>query len=265
MENQSPEPLPLPVRKPISKKTRFEVFKRDSFKCQYCGRSSPDVILHIDHIKAVSKGGDNNLINLITSCADCNGGKSNRALDDDSALAKQRAQLEELNVKREQLELMLKWREGLKGMVDDQIAIIAKEWKERIPKYPMKDHGIQGAKRLLKKYSLDDILSALETSVDQYLPHDEDKITCETVDMIWGKIFGILEVRSWPEERRAAHYIKGILRNRGLYVNDDSYRFLMDEAKTQGIDIERIKYLAKTAQNWTIFYNSALKIVYGDD
>ena len=29
-------------RKTISKKTRFEVFKRDSFKCQYCGASAPE-------------------------------------------------------------------------------------------------------------------------------------------------------------------------------------------------------------------------------
>lgn len=30
-------------RKAISKRVRFEVFKRDSFKCQYCGKCAPDV------------------------------------------------------------------------------------------------------------------------------------------------------------------------------------------------------------------------------
>jgi len=29
-------------RKSLSKKVRFEVFKRDSFQCQYCGASAPD-------------------------------------------------------------------------------------------------------------------------------------------------------------------------------------------------------------------------------
>ena len=43
------------VRKAISKKLRFEVFKRDSFTCQYCGKSAPDVILHVDHILPVKK------------------------------------------------------------------------------------------------------------------------------------------------------------------------------------------------------------------
>lgn len=62
-------------RKGISKKTRFEVFKRDNFTCQYCGRSAPDVILEIDHINSVKNGGDNNILNLVTSCFDCNRGE----------------------------------------------------------------------------------------------------------------------------------------------------------------------------------------------
>src|SRR4051812_7427688 len=59
-------------RKGISKTVRFEVFKRDSFACVYCGRSAPEVILHIDHINPVSKGGDNDILNLRTACEDCN-------------------------------------------------------------------------------------------------------------------------------------------------------------------------------------------------
>lgn len=48
-------------RKPISKTLRFEVFKRDSFKCQYCGAEAPNVLLHIDHIKSAdSKGPGSN-------------------------------------------------------------------------------------------------------------------------------------------------------------------------------------------------------------
>jgi 5-methylcytosine-specific restriction endonuclease McrA len=29
----------------ITKKLRFEVFKRDNFTCRYCGRKTPEVIL----------------------------------------------------------------------------------------------------------------------------------------------------------------------------------------------------------------------------
>ena len=64
-------------RKPITKKTRFEVFKRDSFKCQYCGKTPPEVTLEVDHIKPKSKKGSDDLNNLITACFNCNRGKSN--------------------------------------------------------------------------------------------------------------------------------------------------------------------------------------------
>lgn len=78
------QPLPESafMRKSISKKTRFEVFKRDGFTCQYCGAHPPSVILHVDHIMPVSKGGANHIDNYITSCEPCNLGKSANLLTD---------------------------------------------------------------------------------------------------------------------------------------------------------------------------------------
>jgi 5-methylcytosine-specific restriction endonuclease McrA len=78
------------VKRPsISKRLRFEVFKRDSFTCQYCGKSAPEVVLHIDHISPVAGGGDSDIMNLITSCVSCNLGKGARQLDDRSVITKQ--------------------------------------------------------------------------------------------------------------------------------------------------------------------------------
>lgn len=62
-------------RKQLSNYVRFQVLKRDLFTCQYCGRSG--VELEVDHITPVSKGGTNDMDNLITSCKDCNRGKLN--------------------------------------------------------------------------------------------------------------------------------------------------------------------------------------------
>lgn len=45
------------TRKAITKTVRFEVFKRDSFTCQYCGRKAPEAVLNVDHIKPVASGG----------------------------------------------------------------------------------------------------------------------------------------------------------------------------------------------------------------
>lgn len=55
---------------------RFEVFRRDGFACQYCGRTAKeDIKLHIDHILPKSKGGSLSMDNLITACYECNEGK----------------------------------------------------------------------------------------------------------------------------------------------------------------------------------------------
>lgn len=85
----------------LTKKIRFEIFKRDKFTCQYCGAKAPEVVLNVDHIDPVANGGSNDIINLITSCFDCNSGKRDKLLQDSSVLEKQRAQLELLQERRE--------------------------------------------------------------------------------------------------------------------------------------------------------------------
>ena len=63
----------------ISDKLRYQVLKRDNFKCCACGASpakDPSVELHIDHIIPWSKGGESTLKNLQTLCSKCNIGKS---------------------------------------------------------------------------------------------------------------------------------------------------------------------------------------------
>jgi hypothetical protein len=65
----------------VSLKLRFEVFNRDSFTCQYCGRKTPEVILELDHVIPVSNGGTDDFDNLITSCFECNRGKGQTLLD----------------------------------------------------------------------------------------------------------------------------------------------------------------------------------------
>lgn len=64
----------------ITKSQRFKILERDDFTCQYCGAKAPDVVLEIDHIKPISKGGTNDLYNLVTSCFECNRGKSNKII-----------------------------------------------------------------------------------------------------------------------------------------------------------------------------------------
>lgn len=69
-------------RKTISKRTRFSVFDRDGFTCVYCGRQPPVVVLQIEHVIPVSKGGTNDEGNLRTACVDCNLGKAAKSIGD---------------------------------------------------------------------------------------------------------------------------------------------------------------------------------------
>lgn len=66
----------------LNVRIRFEVFKRDDFRCQYCGRRSPDVVLEVDHIVARANGGSDDPINLRTSCWECNRGKGAVSLEE---------------------------------------------------------------------------------------------------------------------------------------------------------------------------------------
>lgn len=62
----------------ISDKLRYQVLKRDNFKCCACGASpakDPAVELHVDHIVPWSKGGETRIDNLQTLCSKCNLGK----------------------------------------------------------------------------------------------------------------------------------------------------------------------------------------------
>jgi hypothetical protein len=67
-------------RNGVSPKIRHDVFKRDCFKCRHCGSSpanDPKVILMIDHIQPITKGGKDSLDNYQTLCNYCNAGKGN--------------------------------------------------------------------------------------------------------------------------------------------------------------------------------------------
>lgn len=64
----------------INWRLRAMVLIRDNCICKMCGASpakDPSVVLHVDHIKPWSKGGETNLDNLRTLCSVCNIGKSN--------------------------------------------------------------------------------------------------------------------------------------------------------------------------------------------
>lgn len=64
--------------RPRVKLTRREIFIRDQFTCQYCGRHGGD--LTIDHVHPRSLGGGHSWENLVTACKACNHRKGGKTL-----------------------------------------------------------------------------------------------------------------------------------------------------------------------------------------
>ena len=80
------ETIPLPsvirlaqlIKRPrrVKKLTRFEIFNRDRFTCQYCGQQTRQLTL--DHIQPRYRGGQHTWENVVSACVGCNRRKAGR-------------------------------------------------------------------------------------------------------------------------------------------------------------------------------------------
>ena len=188
-------------RKALSKKTRFEVFKRDKFTCQYCGRMAPDVILEVDHIKPVAEGGTNKMINLITSCRDCNRGKGKQKISDDAELKKQQKELADLANKREQAEMMVRWRDQLIEINEMEVDGIDYSIHQLTGSF-LSDHGRMDVAKLIKRFSFTEVSEAVDIAFTRY-PSDTDG----EWEYAFSKIGGICYNRRKMKEEAVNGYI----------------------------------------------------------
>lgn len=236
------------ARKPISKKLRFEVFKRDGFTCQYCGKSAPEVVLEVDHIKPVSKGGTNDILNLITSCFECNRGKSDKLLNENAVLDKQLDQLQQLNERRNQLEMMIEWRKGLKEIDDELVDILAEEFED-LSGAIVNETGRTNLKKLTKKYDYVTLSDAIEESIEAYLDN------CETA---FKKIGSIAYFKTNPKANKDKdlYYIRGIMKKRFSYLDEGLAIISLRKARDAGAENDELKEIALISNNWTQWKNN---------
>ncbi len=156
-------------RQGISPKLRFEVFKKDKFTCQYCGRMAPEVILEVDHIKPVAEGGTNDIINLVTSCKECNSGKGKRELPEESVFRLQEDQIKELAERKEQLEQMIEWRKELISYQNSQVDNAAEFFETcygNTQKLTADDK--KNLEKVIKRFSFNEVIDAIEIASKSY-------------------------------------------------------------------------------------------------
>lgn len=154
-------------RKKISKTLRFEVFKRDSFKCQYCGRGIDETILEVDHITPVAEGGTNDIFNLITSCRDCNRGKGKRKLSDKNLAQKESKYLEEEQERLEQSQMVIKWKKELLKQREEEIDAI-NDLILTVANGSLTEDGRRGIRNVIQQFSFQEVYEATEISLSQY-------------------------------------------------------------------------------------------------
>ncbi|APT17173.1 HNH endonuclease [Staphylococcus epidermidis] len=244
-------------RKSLSNKIRFEVFKRDNFTCQYCGKSAPEVVLNVDHIEPISEGGTNDLFNLITSCFECNNGKRDKKLDDKSELEKQHNELVILNERKKQIEQMMEWKKELKSFEKTQAEIL-KEYIEDALVTQITNEGLKNINSWFKKYSFEELINATDIAIEQYVDKPNE--------LIFSKIERIAYYTKYPvpDYVKRSRYVIGILRNRGLYFNENVVRELVKSWLEESLDIEDLILSAKTSKNWTEFKTDIIEVLEYD-
>ena len=70
---------PEQERNKMTQSLRYNILRRDGFRCQLCGATAADgAKLEVDHIVPISKGGLTEPANLRTLCSQCNRGKQDK-------------------------------------------------------------------------------------------------------------------------------------------------------------------------------------------
>lgn len=160
----------------MTKKLRFEVFKRDGFCCGYCGRRPPDVVLEVDHITPVCKGGKDKLSNLLTSCFDCNRGKAGTPID--KKTHQEAAKV--LKEKRDQLRAYNRLIEAIEHAQEEQVNRVEEVFRD-YGNASLRPNSRRSVKRFISKLGTVKVIEAAEMAFGgkkQREPDDAFKYMC---------------------------------------------------------------------------------------
>lgn len=174
----------MPKRKSISKKVRFEIFKRDGFTCQYCSGKPPKVPLEIDHIIPVINGGGNEDENLITACFDCNRGKGARELTLIPLTTVEK--LERMKIAQDQYKQFKKILETQKKIIKSQVDEVSGMYSFHFPEWRLSDKFRVQVKNFIDKLGVDECVDSMERACARI--HDEQKVIKYFCGICWNKI-----------------------------------------------------------------------------
>jgi hypothetical protein len=169
----------------ISKKLRFDVFKRDGFCCQYCGaHPSETVLLEVDHIHPVAEGGSNDIDNLVSACMDCNRGKGAGLL---SSVPQSLSDKASVTQEREaQLRGYYEILEAVKQRKDDELWSIADIFMERYSEESILRTRLASIRTFLDRLNYYEVQEAMEIATDKC--HSKNQGFSYFCGICWRKI-----------------------------------------------------------------------------
>lgn len=144
----------------LSKRTRFEVLKRDGFSCRYCGATAIAGLLEVDHVIPVAEGGLDVPENLVAACLDCNRGKSAVPLDE-SRLSPGRT-TEAMLEHAEQMRAYLAAVQEVEDAIQDLVDHVIRHWQANVDEEGMPTSLAKRMPYYLRKMSMPRILEAVE-------------------------------------------------------------------------------------------------------
>ena len=232
----------------ISKKLRFEVFKRDNFCCGYCGRTPPEITLEIDHINPKSKGGKNDINNYITSCFDCNRGKRNIPLTViPNSLT---INLEILKEKEIQLKEYNKYIRKIKKRLENDATLISNIYTEYFPEFCLSKHFKRVTlQRFQKSLPLHEIIDAMGLACSKI--NDQDDSIKYFCGVCWKKIKNKTDIqfnfslpfklkKYWEQQPRGSGYIKeGMIEKWLNKYSEEDIKQAMDRAKGLWVNLKK--------------------------
>ncbi len=176
----------MTTRKAISTRTRFEVFKRDGFKCLYCGRTPPSVLLHVDHIIPVCQGGDNSRDNLATSCDKCNLGKSGVSL---AAVPKSLQDRAAESIEREkQVKALAKAIKAEKDRIERDALEVADLFVEHFRLDGIRKDWFQSIAGFIQRMPAPEVVSSMRVALGKRGHSSRDYAFRYFCGVCWGKI-----------------------------------------------------------------------------
>lgn len=256
----------MDVTDPVYKRIKFEVFEKDSFKCQVCGAVAPNVNLTLHRLQNNQQA--ENWLDpafLTTFCESCQ--RKNSSQESANTVNNGHLSLNALEERLEQLKMLINWRKGMIKIRKRQLASLVEFWQELVPSIFLSEVHKKTLLSCISKYSSEDIKEAMRLAVQEFIVvHQDGSIARDSFQMAFANIPEICYRKTKVRKTREAeelYHIHDILEERidGFF---DSARVIqwLHYARSWDVHLEELIQMAARVTNWTQFSCSIDELVH---